>query len=59
MLGHSLARQLDLNWAWIKPESDNQKTMLHKFSTIFFPQKITLKGSYNLSFSELPQIKLH
>lgn len=48
MLEQSSARELDLNRAWIQPESDNQKTILHKFST-FFPQETALKGSYNLS----------
>jgi len=40
MLERSLAKKEVISWAWIKPEPDNQKTMLHKTSTIsFFPQK--------------------
>lgn len=59
MLEHSLARKEVLNWAWIKLESDNQKTMLHKISTITFPAEKYLKGIYNLPFPKLPQIQLH
>lgn len=60
MLEHSSARELDLDRAWIQPESDNQKTIHQKFST-FFPKNLCwlncLKSNFINFFNHVEQGK--
>lgn len=43
MLDHSLASKEVFKWSCIKPETNNQKKMLHKISTVIFSRKNTQK----------------